>query len=75
ISSGEVKKRIYDVLSSYGLPVEVSFEPSAVLDAIRRDKKKSGAKLSLVTCEKIGSYQIKDIPFEEIESFMKGGHV
>ena len=75
ISSGEVKKRIYDVLSSYGLPVEVSFEPSAVLDAIRRDKKKSGAKLSVVTCEKIGSYQIKDIPFEEIESFIKEGHV
>lgn len=75
ISSGEVKKRIYDVLSSYGLPVDVSFEPSAVLDAIRRDKKKSGTKLTVVTCEKIGSYQIKDIPFEEIESFIKEGHV
>ncbi|MCR5079138.1 MAG: 3-dehydroquinate synthase, partial [Bacilli bacterium] len=75
ITQGEVKNRLRGLLSSYKMPTQYRFDRQAVLDAIKRDKKKNKNGVSVVLCEKIGTFTIKDVPFEEIETWIKEGKV
>lgn len=70
-SSGEAKERIRNVLSSLGLRTRYKVTASRILSAAEHDKKAHGDKISMVFCDKIGSYRLEDKTFPEIKEIVK----
>jgi len=54
------------LLESLGLPVQLEFDPQAVVDAIRRDKKKSGGRVHFVLLRRIGEVVMEGVPVEKL---------
>ncbi|MGZ7046621.1 MAG: 3-dehydroquinate synthase, partial [Candidatus Aminicenantales bacterium] len=57
--------RVSALLQSLGLPTYVAFDKRAILDAVRRDKKRTGAKIKFVFLKGIGETAIEDLDFED----------
>lgn len=70
-SSGKAKERIGNVLLKLGLRTRFNISESAVLSAVKHDKKTHGGKVSMVFCDKIGSYRIEDKTFSEIKDIIE----
>jgi len=62
--------RLRALLGSLGLPTSVSFDRDAILDAVRKDKKRAGGGLKFVFLKGIGNAVVEDIPLGELE-----GHI
>ncbi|MGZ7066652.1 MAG: 3-dehydroquinate synthase family protein, partial [Candidatus Aminicenantales bacterium] len=62
--------RVSALLQSLGLPTYVAFDKRAILDAVRRDKKRTGAKIKFVFLKGIGETAIEDLDFEELEGYI-----
>lgn len=71
-SYGQARERIKKVLQKLGLPTEYSADKARLAEDIKMDKKASGNYLSLVTCGKIGSYEIRKIKFDDIDKLIEG---
>ena len=71
ISKGLMKKddgeRLENLLSSIGLPVKLESEKAAVVDGIRKDKKRSGDVIRMSVLDGIGNAKIVDVKIEELE--------
>lgn len=64
------EKRITSLLEVYGLPAGVNADLSPVLDAIHRDKKKSGTTINLILLRGIGNAEIVNIPLKDIKRIL-----
>lgn len=62
--------RISALLESLGLPTYAVFDKRAVLDAVRRDKKRTGAKIKFVFLKSIGEPVVEDLDIEELEGYI-----
>ena len=60
-------ERLRALLSDIGLPVALGAGKEAVLEAIRKDKKRFGPKIRMVLLEKIGNARITDVGLDEME--------
>lgn len=67
----EERKRILDLIRKYELPVENPADPSAVLDALIRDKKKEGGSIHFILMRGIGNVIIEPIDIDEIKTFIR----
>ncbi len=67
----EERSRITDLIKSYELPVENPADPSAVLEALIRDKKKEGESIHFILMNGIGDVVIEAIDIDEIKAFIK----
>lgn len=69
--SKEVRERLIPVLHKLNLPTEFSADYRTVVEAMKHDKKKSGDKITVIYVEKPGSFEMKDIDFDELAQIMK----
>lgn len=67
----EVRDRLKKVLKKVGLPTEYSYDSIRIIEAMKMDKKVSDGTLTVVTVPKIGSFEFKKIPLDELETKMK----
>lgn len=68
MSGGEMRERIRRVLKKWGLPTEIHADISKVLEALSHDKKASGDRISVITCDAPGSYSIETLPMETFKA-------
>lgn len=69
--SEEVRDRLVPVLEKLNLPTSFSADAETVIEAMKHDKKKSGDKITVIYVEKAGSFEMKDIAFDELAENMK----
>ena len=70
--SGKVRARLLPVLSELKLPTKIKADPEKLVSAIRHDKKAGGDGITVVFVPETGSFELKKIPFSELESIVKG---
>jgi 3-dehydroquinate synthetase len=61
-------ERLKALLSGMGLPVALGADRDGVLEAVRKDKKRFGARVRMVLLERIGSARIADVGLDEMEA-------
>ncbi len=69
--SQAVRERLISVLEKLNLPTEFDYDFDTVLEAISHDKKAQGESITVITVPEIGSFQMKNIPLTEFESYLK----
>jgi 3-dehydroquinate synthase len=62
--------RLVDLLKKLKLPTSFDIEPAAMLDALKRDKKREGDSIHFILLEDIGQAVIQDIPIDELEKIL-----
>lgn len=68
---GDVEcRRITTVLKGLGLPVEHGEDPDQILNAMIRDKKKQGDRISFVFLDGIGRCVVDKLSFEELKELL-----
>ena len=70
-STGEAKERIRNALLNLELMTRYKVTASKILSAVTHDKKSRGDKVSMVFCDKIGTYRIEDKTLDEIKELVK----
>lgn len=60
-------KRFKTLLGSLNLPTDIKGKPTALLDAIHKDKKREGTKIHFVLLEAIGKSVVVEMPIKELE--------
>ena len=71
--SNEVKAQLISVLRKYNLPVNVNVSEDELSSYILHDKKMSGEDITVIYCEKIGSYEMRKIKAAEMKKYINGG--
>lgn len=67
--SEEVRGRLIQVLKKLGLPVKCSVDPEAAYEALLHDKKsEAGGMVTVVRCEKVGSFTMEKVPAETLKA-------
>ena len=64
--SPEVRKELCTVLEKYSLPTRTDISPERLFSVLIHDKKADGDKINIVVVNKIGSFEIKCVSFEEM---------
>jgi 3-dehydroquinate synthase len=59
--------RLERIVASYGLPVRPPVDVHSMLAAMRKDKKRAGAKIHFVFLEALGKARVEEIPFNELQ--------
>lgn len=65
-------ERLEKLLKAYGLPTRINGDKGAIIDAMRKDKKRESDSINFVLLEKIGSAEICELPIKEIEVAVDG---
>jgi 3-dehydroquinate synthase len=65
--SREEAGRIFALLERLGLPTRVQAAPQTVLEALRKDKKRSGGGIHFVLLESIGRAVVAEISLQELD--------
>lgn len=66
LSEKPARDRILAVLNKYHCPVSSGVDNSLLLPYIKRDKKSAGDGVDAIVCEKIGTFEIKHMSYEEL---------
>lgn len=66
VSGGDVKRRLEKVMEKLDLPLKIPFDKEKAFNNSLHDKKLSGEILSVITVEKIGSFETVKMKKEEI---------
>lgn len=61
-----IKDEVISVMKNIGLPTEVSIDKEKVREIICHDKKSGSESISVVKCDKIGSFYFENMTAEEI---------
>ncbi len=59
-------QRLERIVESYGLPVRPPVDAQSMLAAMRKDKKREGARIHFVFLDALGSARVEEIPFDEL---------
>ncbi|MBQ2809713.1 MAG: 3-dehydroquinate synthase [Clostridia bacterium] len=70
MSAPEVRERLVRILEKYKLPTKISLDADALMDFMARDKKASGDEVTIVYCERLGSFEMKCIRLNEIKKYI-----
>lgn len=71
-SYGEARERIRRVSEKLALPTEYEADKAELSKAVKLDKKAAGTHINIVTTGKIGSFEMKNIGFDDIEKLIEG---
>ncbi len=63
--SKDVRERLLPVLKRLNLPYKITIDIEKIIEAMRHDKKMSGDNINAVFVESIGSFNIKQLPFQD----------
>lgn len=64
-------ERLEQLLVNFGLPVRISGDPEAIIDALARDKKREGAQIHFVLLAGIGKAVVEKIDLTELTAAMQ----
>ena len=73
--SPDVRARLIGIYEKYGLPTKTSTKREEIIGFISHDKKRTGDVVSVVTVKKLGSYEIKKIPLNELERIVQNSDI
>ena len=73
MSSDDVRARLVRVLEKYNLPTKIDTSSDILLSYIKRDKKAKGDNITVVFCDRIGEFTMKDIKIEDMKKYIDGG--
>ena len=62
--------RLYRLISEMGLPAEMDFDKTGMLDAIRMDKKRSGDRVGLILLEGLGRPVVREVGFDTLNGMI-----
>ena len=68
-----VAEKIRAGIRALSLPTETEIPAAALLEALLRDKKRSGDTMNLVVPERIGSCRVEKVPVEELGDWLRLG--
>ena len=68
--SDEVRARLIPIYERLGLFSRIEDDPQLLVDAARHDKKTSGDTLTVVTVSQVGSFDMKNMTFNEFEEMI-----
>ncbi len=71
MASDEVKPVLETVLKKYHLPTECGFDTEELIDIMKHDKKANSAGVSTVQVNRIGSFEFKNMTWEELSKINK----
>ena len=63
--------RIENLLASLKLPTKLKADPKAVLDALKKDKKRAGETINFILLHEIGAAVVQEISIAELETIAK----
>lgn len=66
-----VRNRIIKVLEKLNLPYNIDLDIEKIIDAMKHDKKTSGDKISVITVEQIGDFDITDLNFNDFADTLR----
>ena len=69
--SNEVKQRLLPILNKLNLPTLIEEKADALIEACKHDKKAFGESITVVTVDKIGGFNFKNISFSELEQLIR----
>ena len=69
--SGNVKKRLVRVLEKLNLPTVLEENSQEIIDACKHDKKAFGDNITVITVEKIGKFEMKNLSFGEFSDLVR----
>jgi 3-dehydroquinate synthase len=61
-------RRLETLLENLKLPVRIQADQHAVLDALRKDKKRQGEQIHFVLLDDIGRAVVDEIPLTDLET-------
>lgn len=71
ICDGTVFERVLALVRQYGLPTTTNYDTDLLLKAMLSDKKRAGAKISLIIPETIGKVRIEKMALEDMDNFLR----
>ena len=63
--------RLEQIIHSYGLPLRLPLDMDAILNAMRKDKKRDGDRIHFVFLESLGNAVIEDLAFKDLQAMAK----
>ena len=69
--SNEVKQRLMPILNKLNLPTLIEEKADGLIEACKHDKKAFGESITVVTVDKIGEFQFKNISFNDLEQLIR----
>ena len=70
-SSEDVRKRLFNVLRKYSLPVTASVSADELIKSLRHDKKADSNGVNTVFVNEIGKFDFKYLSYSELENLVK----
>jgi len=70
--SDEVKNRLIPVLERLNLPTSTAVTVDTIINAMRHDKKMSGDKITVILVNTVGTYEMKEMPFDVFAEKIRG---
>ena len=70
--SEEVRNRLIPVLERLNLPTSTAVTADTIINAMRHDKKMSGDKITVILVNTVGTYEMKEMPFEIFTEKIRG---
>jgi len=67
--------RLEKVIDAYGLPVSPPVDRSAMLDALRKDKKRAGDRIHFVFLDDLGSARVAEIDLAELQRLSESARI
>lgn len=64
--SAPAREMLVKVLKKLNLPTEYNFDTRKIIDAMRHDKKSDGDFITVVTVDKIGTYELKKMSYDNL---------
>lgn len=69
--SKDVRKRLIKVLEKLNLPTSIDYDTDKIIEAMRHDKKMSGDEITVIYVPKVGSFEMKQMPFSMLAENFK----
>ncbi|HSO19502.1 MAG TPA: 3-dehydroquinate synthase, partial [Desulfosarcina sp.] len=63
-------RRLERIIHSYGLPVRPPVDAQTMIAAVRKDKKRDGARIHFVFLDGLGSARVETVSFEELQKLV-----
>ena len=67
----KVRERLLAVLEKTGLPTKINCSAEKVIEAMSHDKKMAGDSITVITVNKVGEFEMENIPFKVLANKMK----
>ncbi len=67
---GEVREKLIAALKNVGLPTSAEYDREKAFEALCHDKKSVGGSVTLIKCDRAGSFFMEDTPFDEIRKML-----